>query len=57
MSELTGFSTKGTASTGLNTESASAGDVAHNPTATIQVPEEGDEVSIRLAVTGQSEVC
>ncbi|KAG8716727.1 palmitoyltransferase akr1 [Ceratobasidium sp. 394] len=49
MSELTGFSAKGAASTSLNTESVGAGDVAHNPTATIQVPDEGDDTNIFLA--------
>ncbi|KAG8741634.1 palmitoyltransferase akr1, partial [Ceratobasidium sp. 428] len=48
-SELTGFSTKGAASTSLNTENVGAADVAHNPTATIQVPDEGDETNVFLA--------
>jgi hypothetical protein len=45
MSELAGFSSKGTASTAVTADNASATDVAHNPTATIQVPDEGDEVT------------
>ncbi|KAB5589874.1 hypothetical protein CTheo_6694 [Ceratobasidium theobromae] len=48
MSELAGFSSKGAASTGLTTENAS-GDMAHNPTATIQVAEEGDDTNVFLA--------
>ncbi|KAG8697975.1 palmitoyltransferase akr1, partial [Ceratobasidium sp. 395] len=36
-------------STSLNTESVGAADVAHNPTATIQVPDEGDETNVFLA--------
>ncbi|CAE6358746.1 unnamed protein product, partial [Rhizoctonia solani] len=49
MSELAGFSSKGTAVTAVTADNASAADVAHNPTATIQVPEEGDETNIFLA--------
>ncbi|KAJ1301699.1 hypothetical protein OPQ81_008934 [Rhizoctonia solani] len=49
MSELAGFSSKGTASTAVTADNASATDVAHNPTATIQVPDEGDETNIFLA--------
>ncbi|EUC55456.1 palmitoyltransferase AKR1 [Rhizoctonia solani AG-3 Rhs1AP] len=49
MSELAGFSSKGTASTALTADNASATDVALNPTATIQVPDEGDETNVFLA--------
>ncbi|CAE6460940.1 unnamed protein product [Rhizoctonia solani] len=49
MSELAGFSSKGTASTAVTADNASATDVAHNPTATIQVPDEGDETNVFLA--------